>query len=197
MHRQRREALQEVASEQRGFFTARQAVLAGFDARNHPYHVRAGNWVRERRGIYRLKNYPLEPESDYVMWSLWSCNKAGIVQGVFSFETALSIYELSDVSPVKIHMTVPNNFNRKVATPEVLVLYKDNITPEEWRDMDGFRVTTPTRTLSDIIFSQRISRDFVCQAIEEGMARGLYPVKELKNYGIHNITQELLVKYAR
>ena len=197
MHRQRREALQEIASEQRGFFTARQAVLAGFDARNHPYHVRAGNWVRERRGIYRLKNYPLEPESDYVMWSLWSCNRVGIVQGVFSFETALSIYELSDVSPVKIHMTVPNNFNRKATIPEVLVLHKDNITPEEWRDMDGFRVTNPTRTLSDIIFSQRISRDFVCQAIEEGMARGLYPIKELKRYGIHNITQELLVKYGR
>ena len=197
MRRQQHEMLQQVASEQRGFFTARQAVQAGFDARNHTYHVKAGNWIKERRGIYRLKNFPLEPEADYAMWSLWSCNKAGIVQGVFAFETALSIYELSDVSPVKIHMIVPRNFKRKAKIPDVLILHKTGLVPEEWKDMGGFRVTTPTRTLSDIIFSQRISRDFVCQAIEEGMGRGLYPVSELRKYGIANLTQELLVKYGR
>ena len=142
MHRQRHEKLQQVASEQRGFFTARQAVPAGFDARNHTYHVKASNWIKERRGIYRLKNFPLEPESDYAMWSLWSCNKAGVEQGVFAFETALSIYELSDVLPVKIHMIVPHNFKRKAKIPDVLILHKTGLVPEEWRDMGAFRVTT-------------------------------------------------------
>ena len=45
MYRPRHERLQQVAGEQRGFFTARQAVQAGFDARNHTYHVKAGNWT--------------------------------------------------------------------------------------------------------------------------------------------------------
>ena len=190
-------ALYQIASEQCGLFTSRQAIEAGFNAKNHLYYVKAGYWEKEHRGIYRLKDFPLEASHEYVLWSLWSCNRTGEVQGVFGFETALSIYELSDVSPTKIHMITPRSFSKKSTLPKVLVLHHDNLKPEDWQDMGGYRVTTPTKTLSDIIFSQRISREFVCQAIEEGMGRGLYPISELKRYGIANLTQELLVKHGR
>lgn len=197
MSKNRHSMLYQIAREQRGLFTAGQAVRAGFVARNHAYHVRAGHWEKERRGIYRLKNFPFDPASEYVLWSLWSRNIAGEVQGVIAFETALRIYELSDISPPKIHMIVPKNFKKRAAIPEVLVLHKSNLEPEEWVDRGGYRITTPTRTLSDVIFARRISRDFVCQAIEEGTGRGLYPLSELRKYGIANLTQELLVKHGR
>ena len=197
MNKNRHSMLYQIAREQRGLFTASQAVHAGFVARNHAYHVKAGHWEKERRGIYRLKNFPFDPVSEYVLWSLWSCNRAGEAQGVIAFETALRIYELSDVSPTKVHMIVPITFKRRAAIPEPLVLHKANLKPEEWIDRGGYRVTTPTRTLSDVIFARRISRDFVCQAIEEGTGRGLYPLNELRKYGIANLTQELLVKHGR
>ncbi|TVQ78152.1 MAG: hypothetical protein EA369_07820, partial [Bradymonadales bacterium] len=101
------DALYSVASAQEGLFTAQQAKEAGFDERHHPYHVKAGNWVRELRGVYRLKNFPYSENSELVQWSLWSRNKADEPQGVFSHYTALRIYELSDAMPSKIHMIVP------------------------------------------------------------------------------------------
>ena len=195
MKRHRNDKLYDIAERQQGLFTARQAVAAGFDHRNHSYHVEAGNWIREHRGIYRLKSFPYSPSSELVLWYLWSCNKGGEPQGVFSHETALEIYELSDLAPAKIYMTVPPKFRREIATPEVLILHKNELRQDDWREVGGYRVTTPTRTLYDVIFSN-ISREFVCQAIDEGMSRGLYPRKELEKYGILSMSKELMKKYA-
>ena len=46
--------LYQIAERQRGLFTSKQAVSAGFSHSTHGHHVRAGNWVRAHRGIYRL-----------------------------------------------------------------------------------------------------------------------------------------------
>ena len=115
---------------------------------------------------------------------LWSCNKKGQVQGVYSHETALQIYNLSDLSPSKLHITVPIKFRRSSPIPDILVLYKDTLKPSEWQTMAGYRVTTPTRTLFDIMSSQNISKKFISQTIREGLSRGLFPKQKLKRYGL-------------
>ncbi|MDE0118562.1 MAG: type IV toxin-antitoxin system AbiEi family antitoxin domain-containing protein [Bdellovibrionales bacterium] len=175
------EILYQVAEEQKGLFTARQAVQAGYDERNHPYHVKSGNWIREQRGIYRLKNFPYSPDSQLSLWSLWSCNRVGEIQGVYSHETALQIYDLSDLSPSKLHMTVPIDFRRRAQVSNILVLHKNDLKPSEWRTIAGYRVTNPTRTLFDILHSD-ISKRFVNQVIREGLSRGLFPKQKLKKY---------------
>ena len=43
--------LYEVAEPQSGFFTTKQAIEAVYDESKHGYHVRAGNWIREYRGM--------------------------------------------------------------------------------------------------------------------------------------------------
>ena len=176
------EVLYQVAEGQQGLFTARQAVQVGYDERNHPYHVKSSNWVKEYRGIYRLKNFPYSPDSQFSLWSLWSCNKKGQVQGVYSHETALQIYNLSDLSPSKLHITVPTDFRRGTSIPDILVLYKDTLKLSEWQTIAGYRVTTPTRTLFDIISSQSISEEFISQTIREGLSRGLFPKQKIKQY---------------
>ena len=181
-----------MAEGQQGLFTARQAVQAGFDERNHPYHVKSGNWVKEYRGIYRLKNFPYFPDSQFSLWSLWSYNKKGQVQGVYSHETALQIYNLSDLSPSKLHITVPVNFRRSSPIPDILVLYKDTLKPSEWQTMAGYRVTTPTRTLFDIVSSKSISKKFISQTIKEGLLRGLFPKQMLKKYKLLEIVNKKL-----
>ena len=180
----RYDILYRIAEVQRGMFTARQAIEAGFNDKNHHYHVKSGHWEREQRGIYRLKNFPYEPSSQYVMWSLWSRNREGKPQGIYSYETALSIYELSDLNPSKISMTVPPSFRRAAPMPKVLILYRDELVPSDWRDMGGYRVTTPVRTLYDVINSQHISEEFIYQTVREGFERGMYPKSKLTKYGI-------------
>ena len=70
-----------IALSQNGIFTAKQAKEAGFDARNHHYHVKSGHWEKEHRGIYRLAHLPFEPFTQYALWPMWSCNRKGEVQG--------------------------------------------------------------------------------------------------------------------
>src|SRR5260370_1392033 len=89
----------EIAEAQSGFFTTKQAIQAGFAENTHPYHVDAGNWIREHRGIYRLVNFPPVERPDLMLWYLWSRGRDEAPQGVYSHETALSLYELSDANP--------------------------------------------------------------------------------------------------
>ncbi len=104
------ESLYKIAAGQQGYFTAGQAVKAGYKDSTHPYHVRSGNWIREWRGIYRLARYPVSENGQYVLWSLWSRNRMGVPQGVYSHQTSLSLYDLSDIMPAKLHMSVPPTF---------------------------------------------------------------------------------------
>ena len=94
--------LYSIAESQQGYFTAAQGIEAGFADYLHPYHVRTGEWERVYRGIYRLSKYPCSMDSHYVVWSLWSRNREGVPQGVYSHETALSMFDLSDANPAKI-----------------------------------------------------------------------------------------------
>ena len=55
---------------QGGFFTATQARELGFTNSKQHYHARAGNWIRESRGIYRLALYPEPERPDLILWWL-------------------------------------------------------------------------------------------------------------------------------
>jgi len=163
----------ELASSQQGFFTAKQAIGAGYANNVHPFHVKSGNWIREMRGIYRLSNYPPAERPDLVIWSLWSCGYKDKPQGIFSHQTALSIYDLSDMNPAKLHMTVPPGFRRFNAIPKALILYKYSVPESDIEDMQGFRVTRPLRTIVDLIAEETVSEDFIEQAVKESLDRGL------------------------
>src|SRR2546421_641862 len=121
----RKKALQKlyrIADGQRGFFTAKQAVQSGFSARSHLYHVQTGDWIREHRGIYRLRQFPSPERPDLILWYLWSRNRQDYPEGLYSHETALSLHDLSDAMPAKLHMTVPKSFRRNSQIPRALVL---------------------------------------------------------------------------
>ncbi len=174
----------DIACRQGGVFSASQAVSAGFDGRNHPYYVRNGHWTKEHRGIYRLCQFPPDPAAQFAIWSLWSCARDGEPQGVYSHETALGIHELTDLNPGKLFMTVPLRFSKRAEIPKVLVLQRGKLTPKDWRQMGGYRVTTPVRTLYDIVNCARIAEEHIFQAVREGLSRGVYPPRDLAKYGL-------------
>jgi predicted transcriptional regulator of viral defense system len=107
----------EIAEAQHGLFTTKQAKEAGYSEKAQHYHASAGNWIRDYRGIYRLARYPRSEWADLMLWQLWSRNREDVPQGVYSHETALSLYELSDVMPARLHMTVPHGFDRSAQIP--------------------------------------------------------------------------------
>lgn len=172
--------LYESAQAQGGFFTTRQARAAGFKDNVHPYHVRAGNWIRERRGIYRLAQFPSAARPDLMLWQLWSHNRAGEPQGTFSHGTALTLHELSDVMPRRLDMTVPPGFQRMAAIPRVLQLHRARLGDGDVETIDGVRVTTALRTLVDVIADDALSRELQVQAVDEAIRRGLVMRRQIE-----------------
>ncbi len=181
-HSDRQAQLFAIAQAQSGFFTAKQAEAAGFQRRNHPYHVRSGNWVREGRGIFRLKQFPVAEEADLVLWSLWSRDRSDQPTGVYSHETALRIYDLSDVMPAKLHMTVPRSFRRNAPVPNVLVLHRANLQPAEVEERQGYRVTRPITTLIDLIRAQTLPSETLRGAFAEASQKGLITQSEIAQH---------------
>lgn len=176
---QNQEQLYEIAEAQQGYFTTKQAKNAGYSEKTHAYQVKVGHWCREHRGIYRLRNFPLSDQSQFVLWSLWSRNRQEIPQGVFSHHTALSIYELSDIMPPKLHMTVPKSFRRNSVIPSVLVLHRGDFSSSDIEQMQGFAVTRPLRTLVDLLETEEVAREILLQALTEALQRGLITRHEI------------------
>src|SRR5208282_2719918 len=179
-HREASWRLFEIAEQQEGFFTTKQAKAAGFAENTHPYHVQVGNWVREHRGIYRLALFPTAEHPDLVKWALWSRNRNEETEGVYSHQTALSLYELSDLNPAKLHMTVPTHFRRNSDIPGIVVLHYRELLKSEIQVGPGYKYTQPLRTILDLIETGTVERTFIRQALRQAVGGGLITRKQLR-----------------
>ena len=199
-HRDAQRRLFEIAEGQQGFFTAKQAKSAGFAENTHPYHVQVGNWTREHRGIYRLALFPPTEHPDLVKWALWSKNRDEVMEGVYSHQTALSLYELSDLNPAKLHMTVPTHFRRNSEIPAILVLHYADLENEDLQTAQGFKYTRPLRTILDLIEADNVERAFLRQALRQALHRGLIRRLEVKRVKLsppaQRVFQDLLRQVA-
>lgn len=173
-----------VAVSQQGYFTTAQARSAGFEDNLHPYHVQKGNWIREWRGIYRLARYPESEDSHLVLWSLWSRKRNGTVQGIYSHETALSLFDLSDVNPTKLHMIVPPDFRRMADIPKVLHLHKRKVAPDDCEERAGYKVLKPVPTILILIEEETVSEEIILQALKDGIYSGRFIKKQMLNLDV-------------
>jgi predicted transcriptional regulator of viral defense system len=173
------ESLFAIAERQQGYFTAKQAADAGYQLGSQAHHVKSENWLRVERGIYRLARFPQSDEEQLVIYALWSRSRAGEPQGVYSHQTALSIHELSDLNPSKLHMTVPSKFRRSAQIPKSLVLHRAMLEEEDIEHRQGFAVTRPLRAIADLVAAESVSRDIIEQAMTEGRQRGVITTSEI------------------
>jgi len=196
-HREASRRLFDFAEQQQGFFTTKQAKAAGFAENTHPYHVQAGNWVREHRGIYRLALYPAADRPDLVLWALWSRNRDEEVEGVYSHQTALSLYDLSDLNPAKLHMTVPSDFRRNSEIPGILVLHYADLPENDVQTGSGFKFTRPLRTILDLIESGTVERNFIRQAIRQAVEQGLITRQQIRSAQMSGPARKIIQEALR
>ena len=143
------EEIIKMAQVNNGTVTTAMVVAAGFSRGNIKYLVDKGMIEKSSRGIYIL------PE----VWEDEIFNLQNrFKRGVYSHETALFLWDLTDRTPNKYHMTFPMNYN--LTNPK-----KENIRcvqcKKEIYDLGIEEVTTPggnavraysaERTLCDIL----------------------------------------------
>ncbi|MEI8120865.1 MAG: hypothetical protein WCI20_02350 [bacterium] len=69
---------------------------------------------------------------------------------MFSHQTALSIHELSDVMPARLHMIVPPAFRRNAARPKILCLHKAELAKGDIVQLQGFQVVRALRAIASL-----------------------------------------------
>jgi len=176
MENTKKQKLFEIASLQQGYFTAQQAVRSGFSYRMHSHYKQNSQWLEIDRGVFRLAQFPNSPDEDYVRWALWSRDRKGEPQAVFSHDSALAIHGLSDVMPSKIHFTVPSGFRKR--RPKGCVVHKGKISLDEKEQREGFFVTKPLRTIIDSA-EENLSIDYLQQAIKEACDKGMIQIIDI------------------
>lgn len=167
-------ALYRIAEQQAGYFTTKQAASAGFARPLLSHHVRQGEFLRVKPGVYRLTRFPEMPHADLFVALLEVGPRA-----VISHDTALTLYDLSDVLPGVIHLTIPRTSSRRHT---LIRLHTSRLEPYEVTQRAGLPTTTIARTLADLIAGHK-SEELVYQAIHEAVQRGLVTHQALLDYG--------------
>lgn len=167
-----RRRLAEIAGTQSGYFTSAQALKAGYSYQSQRYHVHRGNWTQVDRALFRLPEWPSSPNEHLVRWSLWSKDRA-----IVSHETALSVHELGNVNPARVHLTVPSGFRQ--SAPGV-VLHRDELPGTDVREQEGYRITTPVRALVDVAAGD-LEVDELAIAVDDALRRGLTSAQALRS----------------
>jgi predicted transcriptional regulator of viral defense system len=129
-----------------------------------------------------------------MLWYLWSQNRQEVPEGTYSHDTALSLHELSDIMPSKLHMTVPITFRRNSGIPEILVLHRAHLDASDVQEIHGVRVTRALRTIVDLLRSGNVDRSQLKLAVDEAIRRGLIARREidrLPNDKLQRSLQEL------
>lgn len=172
-------ALYALAASQEGYFTTAQAAGAGYSRPLLDHHLKAARFLRVRRGIYRLRDFPSSDHEDLVVAWLWSDH-----QGVVSHETALLLHGLSDVLPDRVDLTVPAAWRaRRLIVPPLVCLHHADVPDAERAWSGPVLVTSPLRTLADCV-SGHLQPDLVAQAVRDGLRRGLFTRREIDAAGL-------------
>ncbi len=143
------EVLGRVAESQDGYVTAAQAEQVGFHRNALRHHTREGGRLeRAGRGLYRLRFYPSSP-FDHIAaaWML-----AGSEIAVVSHESALELYDLSDVIPSKIHLTLPRRYRHRKAPVGVRFHFpREPPADSVVRQVRGLPTTSVEQTILDAL----------------------------------------------
>lgn len=179
--------LYRIAESQGGYFTTQQAHQAGFSDERLSYYSKNGLFSRIRRGIYRLTRFPVSRFEDLMVAWLRTGHDSAI-----SHESALALYDLTDVIPAEVHVTVPRTASRR---KKRIRLHTSQISPAEITSRDGLPVTTVTRTIADVARSG-LAEEHVRQAIEEALERGLASSKAFREAAdkFGGRTRQLIIK---
>jgi predicted transcriptional regulator of viral defense system len=98
--------------------------------------------------------------------------------GVISHDSALDLWDLCDVNPAKIHVTVPKAPRVRRQVPSAYAVHVRSLDEGDVTNVDGIPVVTPLRAILDGI-ERHLDDRLIRQAIDGAQRRGLLVDNEL------------------
>lgn len=163
-----RSELWEVAVDQYGYFTVQDAQDLGI--RDVALRMLANRNQIERaaHGVYRFPELPVTEYDPYMLAVLWT----GTPGACLSHDTALAGYEVCDINPDRIHLTVPKARRIRRRGGERYVVHYADLTDDQLGWWHRIRtVTLPTAIAQSI--GTKVPTYLLRQAIAAGRERGL------------------------
>ncbi len=160
-------SLADIAVDQHGYVTARDAERNGIDPHRLVEMAKRGTVERVARGVYRMPVVAPTGLEQLMEATLWPRG-----QGVLSHETALDLHDLCDVNPAKIHVTVPRAHRITREVPQPYAIHHRDLKASETMRHEGIAIVTPSRAILDGI-ETHLRGDLLHQAIDTARRRGL------------------------
>lgn len=161
------EKLREVALDQHGLVTAAQAEESGVSRPSLSYLVKNGRIARVERGVYRIPQVPYSPYDELQQVLLWAGEGATL-----SYDTALSAWDVCDINPTLVHVSVPKSRRiQKAAQPNVR-LHKEDIGEYRVKWWEGMPTASLELALEQCI-DRGVSSHIIDQALRNGASRGM------------------------
>jgi predicted transcriptional regulator of viral defense system len=155
--------LAEVANERYGFVMPDDARELGINPMTLVRMAERGQIERRGTGLYRFPLTPASRLDPYMEAALWPRG----ARGVLSHETALELYELSDVHPAKVHITVPHSHRVRRGVPSAYVLHHEDLGPDQITMHEGIAIVTPIHAIRQA-HEASLGAALVGQAIDQG-----------------------------
>lgn len=167
LRRLARDALRDLAMEQNGLFTRHQALDRGVSLAAVNNYLAKGRVERVAYGIYRYLDLPGDAFWQYEIALL----RTGDPHAALSHETALAIWDISDVSPARYHVTVPHARRIRRSDNDLYVVHEQQLAVDQvtwWEQMPI--VTVPTAIEQCI--ADGTPTYLLRQALERGVRTG-------------------------
>ncbi len=158
----------EVAGDQHGYITTRQATDAGIPPVELRKLAQRGRLDHPAHGVYRVAAFPRHTGDDLTEATLWADGR-----GIISHESALGLWQLADVNPRKIHVSVPPPYRPRKRGGDLYRIWVQRLDPSEIDHVDGIPTTTPERAILDAA-RHGLQHRFFEQAIVTARNRQLF-----------------------
>lgn len=162
-----KEALWEVAVEQYGYVTIRDAKQLGIDENAVWMLAARGGLEHAAHGVYRFPQLPVTERDPYMLAVLW----ASTDQCCLSHDTALAVYEACDINPDRIHLTVPSTRRIRRRAGELYALHHQDLAAEQVGWWQGIPTVTLPTAIGQCIDSG-VPSYLLRQALEYGRLTG-------------------------
>lgn len=167
------ERLREIAFDQHGLVTTSQAEEEGIPPVELRKMLARGRLERVAHGVYRIPQTPASENDQYQLAVLWTGDPAACL----SHESALEAWDITDIIPNRIHVTVPRRRRIRRRGGEGYVVHHEDLSPGEKTWWEGIPITAVPTTISQCITAGTPTY-LIKQALKRGARTSLLPRRE-------------------